>query len=405
MDLADLNDWIADYIRPQYLWYVKRLSGNDTLANGSHQAGPYIPKPVAFRVLPDLYKPDLINPDVLLNLYIDSHHDHRQARAIWYNNKTRNEARITRLGGLKSALLDPENTGALAIFVFTIEGVSIENSCHVWVCEHELEEDLIEAHIGPVEPRKDGYVFTFDETSLKDTQVRPSTRSTCWLAPSEIPSNWLNRFPSGMEIIEKTLELWPDNGINPDKRLIQRRDCEFILFQSLESAIELPRIQQGFEGVNEFINHAQTILQRRKSRSGRSLELHTRAIFLEEGLNENIDFSWQPKTEDDKKPDFIFPSVNSYKNINFPDSKLRMLAVKTTCKDRWRQILNEADRIRNKHLFTLQEGVSQNQFNEMKKEGVQLVVPEPLINSYPPSVRPHLQTLESFIGDVRLLRM
>ena len=32
-----------------------------------------------------------------------------------------------------------------------------------------------------------------------------------------------------------------------------------------------------------------------------------------------------------------------------------MLAVKTTCKDRWRQILNEADKIHQVHLFTLRE--------------------------------------------------
>ena len=80
-----------------------------------------------------------------------------------------------------------------------------------------------------------------------------------------------------------------------------------------------------------------------------------------------------------------------------------MLAVKTTCRDRWRQILTEADRITTKHLLTLQEGVSEKQFQEMVGEGVQLVVPEPLKTSFPPSVQEHLQTLESFIADVRLL--
>jgi len=82
-----------------------------------------------------------------------------------------------------------------------------------------------------------------------------------------------------------------------------------------------------------------------------------------------------------------------------------MLAVKTTCKDRWRQILNEVDkdRIPTKHLLTLQEGVSQNQFNEMLDEGVQLVVPFGLHKSYPKKVRPHLMTLESFLADIRLL--
>ena len=82
-----------------------------------------------------------------------------------------------------------------------------------------------------------------------------------------------------------------------------------------------------------------------------------------------------------------------------------MLAVKTTCKDRWRQILAEADRIGTKHLLTLQEGISERQFQEMVDAGVQLVVPEPLKEKFPSSVREHLQTVESFIADVRLLNV
>ena len=82
-----------------------------------------------------------------------------------------------------------------------------------------------------------------------------------------------------------------------------------------------------------------------------------------------------------------------------------MLAVKTTCKDRWRQILNEADRIKQKHLLTLQEGVSEGQFKEMSAAGVQLVVPAQLRNAYPSAIQSHLQTLESFIGDVRVLNI
>jgi hypothetical protein len=81
-----------------------------------------------------------------------------------------------------------------------------------------------------------------------------------------------------------------------------------------------------------------------------------------------------------------------------------MLAAKTTCKDRWRQVINEAGRIETKHLLTLQEGISENQFREMTEAKVRLVVPAPLVASYPASVQPHLQTLESFIGDIRLLQ-
>ncbi|MEQ1932769.1 MAG: type II restriction endonuclease, partial [Fimbriimonadaceae bacterium] len=73
-------------------------------------------------------------------------------------------------------------------------------------------------------------------------------------------------------------------------------------------------------------------------------------------------------------------------------------------KDRWRQIINEADRIAQKHLLTLQEGVSKTQFDEMHTAGVTLVVPQDLHDAYPADVRPHLVTFESFVGEVRLLK-
>ena len=57
-----------------------------------------------------------------------------------------------------------------------------------------------------------------------------------------------------------------------------------------------------------------------------------------------------------------------------------------------------------KHLLTLQEGVSEGQFREMTEAGVRLVVPSGLHKSFPDSVKPHLMTFESFIGDLRLLR-
>lgn len=80
-----------------------------------------------------------------------------------------------------------------------------------------------------------------------------------------------------------------------------------------------------------------------------------------------------------------------------------MLAVKTTCKDRWRQVINEADRIERKHLLTLQEGVSIHQFEEMQSEGIELVVPGPLRNKFNKSIRHRLITLADFLADVRAL--
>ena len=67
-------------------------------------------------------------------------------------------------------------------------------------------------------------------------------------------------------------------------------------------------------------------------------------------------------------------------------------------------IISVAKRISVKHLLTLQQGISVEQFSEMKNAGVQLVVPTGQIASYPPPLREELTTIESFVGDIRLLK-
>lgn len=188
-----------------------------------------------------------------------------------------------------------------------------------------------------------------------------------------------------------------------DTRLTRRLECELQIFLSVEEATELPALQDGFISMEDFIARAQTILQRRKARAGRSLELNVRELFLEENLREGQDFQYQPESELRKRPDFLFPNEAYYKDPSYPKERLRMLGVKTTVRDRWRQVVTEADRIDQKHLLTVQRGVSENQFREMQKEGIQLVVPYPLFRRYPQSVQPRLQKLEEFIADVRLL--
>jgi hypothetical protein len=404
MAMIELPDWLESVTGQRFIWFVKRLSGNDTLANGSHQVGLYMPKEFMFRIFPELNQPAIKNPDVWFDLHIVSHLDSRKVRAIWYNNRlhggTRNETRITNLGGINSALQDPDSTGALTVLAFELNDHGKAYEAHVWVCDHPIEEDLVEDQIGPVDPGQ-WKSWTINEATVHGV----AEQGICHLEQEDIPANWLENFPTGIEIIKKVLELSPNGTLDPDHRLIKRRNCEFMIYRSLENAVEFPRIEQGFSSIDEFVAYAQTILQRRKSRSGRSLELHIKTILIEEELIEGEHFSHQSVSESGHKPDFVFPNGTYYKNAEYPDSKLRMLAVKTTCKDRWRQILNEATRIKPKHLLTLQEGVSAKQFKEMITEGVQLVVPQPLISTYPKEVQPHLQTFESFIADVRLLSL
>ena len=146
-----------------------------------------------------------------------------------------------------------------------------------------------------------------------------------------------------------------------------------------------------------FYSTYRKFLNRRKTRAEKSLEHHLSTIFHAS----NLKFEEQVVIEGNKKPDSIFPDGVSYHNFEFPADKLTMLGAKTTCKDRWRQVLNEADRIKDKHLFTLQKGVSANQLREMKAEHLTLVVPKENLSDFHPDYRENILCLSDFIGMVR----
>lgn len=398
--MIDVIDWIDEHSQDETVWYVKRLSGNDTLANGSHQAGPYLPKPVFFRLFPALKTHTADNADCWFDLYVDSHPDAKRARVVWYNNKlrggTRDEVRITNLGGGASALLDPESIGALTSFAFRLDADGQVASCNVWVCRNDLEEEQIEQLTGAVDPGR--WLLWPNDGDLIRLMEAPR-RADCRLSASELPPGWLTAFPSGREIIHKVIELRPDHRLNVDDRLMRRRDCEFELFKAIEEAIELPRAKAGFGTITDFLEAAQTVLQRRKARSGKSLEYHFREILLEESFREGSDFTFQPKAGN--SPDFLFPSETAYLDPSFPRDRLRMLAVKTTFRDRWRQVAEECQGLPEKHMLTLQEGVSDAQYRLIRGAGIRLVVPAGRIAAFAKDIRPEILSLERFLAELR----
>ena len=78
-----------------------------------------------------------------------------------------------------------------------------------------------------------------------------------------------------------------------------------------------------------------------------------------------------------------------------------MLGAKSTCKDRWRQVLAEAEKISRKHLLTLEPGISEPQTNQMEASSLQLVVPQPVQGSYTDAQQGWLWSVADFIGEVR----
>jgi len=188
----------------------------------------------------------------------------------------------------------------------------------------------------------------------------------------------------------------------PDVALLSWMEQEEKLFRRLERHIVSDRLMAGFSDtdgadVDGFIKFSLSVQNRRKSRTGYAFENHLEEVFK----TCSVTFNHQAVTENNSKPDFLFPGVTEYHNADFPVSKLTMLGVKTTCKDRWRQVLSEAARIPDKHLITLEPGISENQTNEMVANGLQLVLPRGLHVTYREKQQNWLMDLEDFISLVR----
>lgn len=188
---------------------------------------------------------------------------------------------------------------------------------------------------------------------------------------------------------------------DPDGALITWFDEEEHLFRLLERHIVANRLRQGFgeqgDDVDAFIKFSLGVQNRRKSRAGHAFENHIAEILT---LNK-VDFEAGVYTEGKQKPDFLFPSKSCYDDSSFDTSKLRMLGAKTSCKERWRQVLVEAIKIKNKHLITLEPAISEEQTNQMNELSLQLVVPQAIQKTYSKRQLQSIISFEDFISEVK----
>ena len=382
-----LRDWLARISESEWVWYAKRLSANDTGLTGGHQVGFYLPGDLALTVAPELSE-QVLNPRRELMFTLLSHDQQATPNLIYYNSRTirhqangRNEFRVTGFGGRRSALQDPESTGSILVTAW-----DRSNAVEAWLTTTVEEEDIIEGLLSPVEPATQ-IVRLATTGGQQAIQVR--AQAECEPDIESLPPQWSDAFPSGRELTAEAVRRRPGTGDDVDRRLVDRYRCEFGLFKVLESAHTLPLISAGFRTVEEFLGIAQTVANRRKSRAGRSLELHLEQVFREEG----VAYEAGATTEGNRRPDFVFPSIDAYRE----GRPTRMLGVKTSVKDRWRQVLDEAARIPDKHLFTLSEGVSPDQFGQMEGAGLRLVVPAGNMRHFPLTMQPKLLSLSVFL--------
>ena len=367
--------------------YCKFLSANDSGETGGHQSGILISKTAKAILFSE--REMLENHIAKKNCRIKWQDDYSTDCIFsWYTSK--NELRITGFGrGLSP--LRKEYTGAL--FVMVKEG-PIDYQGFILNSDEDILDFLNSFGLTPAETNR----------PIELDRVTPAMQEN--QAIESFISGLTEEFPSSFEMAQAARSI--QNGIHhnmrmaltdPDSILLCWTEEEYTLFRAIEHARYGHTVSNGFNSVDDFVCMANQVLNRRKSRAGKSLEYHLSAIF---DVN-RIMYTAQARTEGNKKPDFLFPSEEKYHDVTFSIEKLCTLAAKTTCKDRWRQILNEADRLRDnyKYLCTMQQGISSAQMDEMQAEKVILVVPKPYIKTYPKDKQDQIWTIGRFVGYIR----
>lgn len=365
--------------------FFKFIAANETGDTGGHQCGFYIPKDfqtIAFGSPCEKGSNRELDVEIVWNDDLKT-----PSRLVYYGKGTRNESRITRFG-MGFEYLKTEYTGALIVFIKVDAAVY---STYVMNSEEEIDEFLGALGLGPTDANRLITLGGCESAPTEDAEFKKYIESLTVDFPSSEEMSSVARQIEGRvyDHAEYVRE-------QPDKKLLSWTDVEYRLFRTLEANRLGSQISQGFTSVDDFLKKANQVLNRRKSRAGKSFEHHLAAIFT----GNEIDYDEQVVTEGNKRPDFIFPSASAYHDAEFPDDKLTFLAAKTTCKDRWRQILVEAERFKNqtKYLCTLQCGMSERQIDDMAAEGVVLVVPKSYIKCYPESRQADILTVSSFVG-------
>jgi hypothetical protein len=280
---------------------------------------------------------------------------------------------VTQAGTIRNQLLWLFGLEEQAEFGFTFQEID-ENAELDFAARYILDELGIE----PEEPEADRLDGLIEPFGL----AFPTTRVFSELARSSLPE--------------------VSAADDPDRALIEWMDREEQLFRRLERRIVAERISGGFHApdgadVDGFLSFSLSVQNRRKARAGQALENHLEAVFGAQGIR----YVRGAETENRNRPDFLFPGQDEYRDQAFPPDRLAMLGAKSTLKDRWRQVLSEGVRIEEKHLLTLEPGVSENQTDEMAAKRLQLVVPRPLHTTYRLTQQAWLMDISGFLAVVR----
>ena len=361
---------------------VKWVTANDAGVTGSHQAGFHLAKeswPLFFE------RAGRDGENVKADLRIDwTGHEPTDSVVTWYGRGTRSEYRLTRFGR-GFPFRGEAVVGALLVLV---PDGDLGGRFTGWVLD---ADDDIEAFLGTTGLTPGDVQGLVEWAPQGDDCVRSRTeelvtRLAGWPTTKEMSAH-------ARHIAELCLDVRATDG---DRALATWIETEFQLFRSFEDADyeRLGLAEGGLRSVDQLIELALPFVNRRKARAGASLEHHFGALLEGAGLP----FSEQVRTEGSNTMDFVIPSRDAYFDPDVDPSRVVAVGAKTSARERWRQILDEADGAEHKYLLTLQP-VSMAALEQMSLRGLRVIVPSPLQRQFDRSARRMLLSVDAFVDE------
>jgi hypothetical protein len=341
---------------------LKFVSANDVNKTGAHQYGFYLPKEPGVWEMFTYHPPIKGNTSkeiVSIQWQIDEYVT--ESAITWYGSGTRSEYRLTRFGR-GFPYITHDSVGDLLVLV-----PLGQRRFRAFLLDREEDVEELVAALG-IQIGKSWGVF-------QDGNARVVSEEECVERAFGEFVQALTSFPKGVlfsqtarDVVARCVRDFA--AVGPDVALVRWMHSEYHLFRMAERLLCANDVRRLFRDIEEFLATASSIMQRRKSRAGQSLENHVEALLT---IN-HIPHQMRSK-KIEGVPDVVIPGLAEYEDSSFPLNKLFVLGIKTTCKDRWRQVLNEGRRVERKHFLTLQQGISVNQLREMNQAKVSLVVP------------------------------
>jgi len=382
---------------------IKRLSAVEINKKASHQHEFQGVKPFK-----DFFgtKPKKFPAKILFFSEIEDEIIEEETILTWYDSRENKpdrtaeyrlyykESPVTQLASEKDLLFVGKKHDGSVVVIITVENSTFENQI-LWLFgldRSSIGDKFTVRKIEKTERLNYASKLILDKIGI-EIEESDDSRS------SKIESRFGTTFPKTLEFSEFARSFHLDYDIvnNPDEAIVAWLNEEEVLFRMLEKIIVAKKLEKGFKDVDDFIEFSLSVQNRRKARAGYALENHLKFAFDKAGIR----YDNNKVTENKSRPDFIFPGIKDYHDSQFPVINLTMLGVKTTCKDRWRQVLTEAAKIKNKHLFTLEPGISENQTAEMVDNHLQLVIPESISATFSNNQQKWLMNLKEFMAFVR----